>query len=152
MSESNTPAPVPAAAPAAAAPSNSNLVLVIGILAICGSILYVGKNLQEQPSGEPTVNEMTLGDDFWMQLPTEVAALRDQLTTESAKLAELRGSIADKLEKVETLEDGPELEKLENEIEAVIGDQQTKVRHLQRDFVRRINGLRSTYIAKKLNK
>ena len=149
MSETTTSAP--AAATPAPAPSNSstNLILLIGIIAICGSILYVGSAPEEEP--QPTVTQMTLGDDFWMNLPPEVAQLRDTLAIESAKLAELSDSVADKVAKAESLEDGPELTKLETEIDAVLGEQQVKVRSLQRDFVRRINGLRSTYIVKKMN-
>ena len=149
MSESANPTP---AAPTAAPKSNSNALILVGIIAICGSILYVGSKMEEVPSSEPTIAQMTLGDDFWLNLPPEVAAMRDQLAVESHKLSELRDTIADKLEKAENLDDGPDREKLDGEIEAVIGEQQVKVRHLQRDFVRRINGLRTTYIVKNVNK
>jgi len=145
MSETTTPE---TAAPAKSN-STTNAILLIGIIAICGSILYVGQAPEEEP--QPTITQMTLGDDFWLHLPPEVAKMRDDLAVESAKLGELEDSVADKTAKADKLEDGPELTKLDDEIETVVGEQQTKVRHLQRDFVRRINGLRTTYIVKKVN-
>ena len=149
MSEANTPAP-------AASNFSTNLLLLIGIIAISGSIIYVGqgpaKAEQEVEDSAPTVTEMTLGDDFWLNLPPEVAAMRDKLAEESLKLANLSEPIADKIAKLQELEEGDEAEKLGDEVEAVIGEQQKKVRLLQRDYVRRINGLRSTYIAKNMTK
>lgn len=99
-----------------------------------------------------TITEMTLGDDFWLNLPAEFAAMRDKLAEENLTLANLSEPIADKIAKLEELEEGDEAEKLGDEVEAVIGEQRNKVRLLQRDYVRRINGLRSTYIAKNITK
>jgi hypothetical protein len=153
MSDSNpstNPSPQPIVQVAPASNFSTNAILLFGILAICGSILYVGQAPKDEPAA--TAEQMTLGDDFWMKLPPEVADLRDRLATESQKLSELNGTVEDKVAKAESLDEGPELDKLNEEIEAVLGEQQKKVRELQRDFVRRINGLRTTYIVQKVNK
>ena len=153
MSEENqASAPAqPVAVVKTAASVSTNVVLLVGILAICGSILYVGATIKEEASVEPTPRQMELGDDFWMNLPEEVKVQRDKLAAETVILNEKLESVADKLAAVETVEDEAAIDKLGEEIDAVVGEQREKVRLMQRDFVRRINGLRTTYIQRKMN-